>query len=218
MASRRAGISYVMAWAMGIGVGAVAAGAFVGFLVNGPPGRMPPIHTAVNDVAPPTPAPKPIVETNTAAATPPAAASSASAPVKPDGPAAKPSTTEAARGAPPQPAAAPAAHPATPPTPLTSVADIREVQGRLRSVGFNPGPVDGAVGPQTAAAVKQYQDARGLTPTGVADSEVLARLRQESPPPPQQTKAPPPQRTYASAPRQQQRDPLMESIERLFRR
>jgi Putative peptidoglycan binding domain len=213
MATRRAGIGYAMAWAMGIGVGAVAAGAFVGFLVNGPPGRTPPIHTAVNDVAPPTPAPKPVVETNTAAATP---SSDPGAPTKPDPAAAKASTTDGARGA---PSAAPAASPTPPPpTPLTTTADIREMQGRLRSVGFNPGPVDGAAGPQTAAAVKQYQQARGMTPTGVADSDVLARLREESPAP-QQTQAPrPPARTYASAPRQQPRDPLMESIEKLFRR
>jgi len=100
---------------------------------------------------------------------------------------------------------------------------VREVQGRLRAIGLNPGPIDGTAGPQTAAAVKQFQQAHGLPATGVADKEVLARLRQEPAAPQQQAQAPrPPPRTYAAAapppPPPQRRDPLLESIERLFRR
>jgi hypothetical protein len=210
---RRSSLGYVSTWALGIGVGAVALGAFVGFLVNGPPLRptVSIVRSAAN-VAPPTPAaPNKPAETKTAAATPPAKAEMPA--VRPEAEAARDSSASA-----PQPAV----QPAPPPNPLAT-PEVREVQGRLRAVGFNPGPVDGAAGPQTAAAVKQYQQARGLQPTGVPDKEVLARLRQEQPqppPPPQhaQAPAPRPQPRYASAPPPPPRDPLLESIERLFRR
>ena len=62
--------------------------------------------------------------------------------------------------------------------------EVREVQARLRSFGFNPGPIDGAVGAMTTAAVMRYQQARGRWQTGTVDRELLAQLREDAAPKP----------------------------------
>ncbi|WP_296382983.1 peptidoglycan-binding domain-containing protein [Reyranella sp.] len=207
-AKRRSGMGYAVGWALGIGVGAVAAGAFVGFLVNGPPRTT--LPRTIADVAPPSPAP-PVTPAEITNAGPrdtaPAKADTASA-------AAPPARDALPPLRPPQ-----AATPPGPPEPLTS-ADVRDVQSRLRALGFNPGPVDGAAGPQTTGAVKQYQQARGLEASGTLDKDLLARLRLEQPQSQAQAAPPPQRRAYnpPPPPRRQQQDPLLESIERLFRR
>jgi len=45
--------------------------------------------------------------------------------------------------------------------------DVRAMQARLVSMGFDPGPVDGAWGPRTRAAVIEFQLANGLKPDGI---------------------------------------------------
>ena len=47
--------------------------------------------------------------------------------------------------------------------------DVLELQERLRALGFYQGALDGAYGPQTAAAVRRWHESRGLTPAEVAD-------------------------------------------------
>jgi len=232
VAVRRTGWGYAIAWSLGIGVGAVAAGAFVGFLVNGPPGHSS-SHRQVADVAPPTPdVPPPtaqeIVSSKRTPTTVPTAAPAKDSPSSlPAIPAANGATTTAGRTAlPPIPPAKPSPQAAptrsSPPSPpLSSSNDIRELQGRLQSLGFDPGTIDGANGPKTAAAVTRYQQARGLQPTGIADKDMLAELRQEpgatAPPPP----PPPRPRTqsyqYASPPPHQS-NPLVDALNRLFGR
>lgn len=53
---------------------------------------------------------------------------------------------------------------------------VREVQVSLRQQGYDPGPVDGVVGPRTQTALASYQRAQGLAATGHLDSETLVRL------------------------------------------
>ena len=201
------GFGYVILWSLVIGLGAVAAGAFVGFLVNGPPHRST-LHT-IADVVPPTPAvvpaaPQKIVETRAA---PPA--SSAAAPAE-RLPALRPPAMEATHESP-----ATAVPEPQPNGSSLAAGEIREVQGRLRAAGFNPGPIDGSAGPMTTTAVKQYQQARGLAPTGAVDRDVLAKLRQEVPPR-QQARAP--ARNYAAAPPQpSRRGDFLDSLDRMFR-
>jgi hypothetical protein len=52
-----------------------------------------------------------------------------------------------------------------PPTP----ADIQQAQARLQAMGLDPGPLDGTWGPQTEAALRAYQQQRGLPVSGQLD-------------------------------------------------
>jgi hypothetical protein len=54
--------------------------------------------------------------------------------------------------------------------------DIRQVQEALKHRGKNPGPIDGIMGPRTAAALRQFQNDSGLEQTGTLDAATLARL------------------------------------------
>jgi CheY-like chemotaxis protein len=60
--------------------------------------------------------------------------------------------------------------------------EVREVQARLQSLGFNPGSVDGVAGAKTAGAVMRYQQEKGQLQTGMVDRELLEQLRQDTAP------------------------------------
>ena len=53
---------------------------------------------------------------------------------------------------------------------------VKLAQQALSENGINPGPIDGVMGPQTAAALRTYQGREKLPVTGRADAETLARL------------------------------------------
>ena len=44
---------------------------------------------------------------------------------------------------------------------------VRELQAALKALGYNPGPIDGVFGATTEAAVKTFQQARGITADGI---------------------------------------------------
>lgn len=54
--------------------------------------------------------------------------------------------------------------------------NIADVQARLASMGFDPGPIDGEFGPLTSAAIVAFQASRGLAQTGVADPQTRQAL------------------------------------------
>lgn len=56
---------------------------------------------------------------------------------------------------------------------------VREAQVLLRVLGFNPGSADGLVGPNTEAAVREFQQSQGMTVTGHVTGSLLEALRQE---------------------------------------
>jgi peptidoglycan hydrolase-like protein with peptidoglycan-binding domain len=73
--------------------------------------------------------------------------------------------------------------------PLTR-DETRDLQGKLKAAGFDPGPVDGALGPQTRSAVRKYADARAMP--NADNRDLLSRLKTEAPPATATAATPPP--------------------------
>ena len=61
----------------------------------------------------------------------------------------------------------------------TNAEQVRQVQQKLNDMGYHAGSVDGVLGPRTEAALRQFQKARYLEPTGHIDSKTLAALDRE---------------------------------------
>ncbi|MBZ0119578.1 MAG: peptidoglycan-binding protein [Sandaracinaceae bacterium] len=57
--------------------------------------------------------------------------------------------------------------------------EIRDTQHRLQNLGFDVGPIDGAYGHRTRAALAVFQAEHGLDVTGEPDAPTRARLEQE---------------------------------------
>jgi cardiolipin synthase len=53
---------------------------------------------------------------------------------------------------------------------------VADLQTSLKAQGYDPGQVDGIIGPQTLGAVKQFQQAHGLTPDGIVGPKTRAAL------------------------------------------
>lgn len=67
--------------------------------------------------------------------------------------------------------------PAESPPPLRLGADaVRNVQGRLRALGFYTGAVDGQWGPGTEQATMRLQQNRGLQPSGRLDPPTVTAM------------------------------------------
>jgi peptidoglycan hydrolase-like protein with peptidoglycan-binding domain len=54
--------------------------------------------------------------------------------------------------------------------------DVRHAQQALTEKGFHPGPVDGKMGPQTKAALSEFQKKENLKVTGRLDRETKDKL------------------------------------------
>jgi peptidoglycan hydrolase-like protein with peptidoglycan-binding domain len=61
-----------------------------------------------------------------------------------------------------------------------SAKSIKEAQAALRTAGFDPGLIDGRIGPKTKKAIIEFQSANGLTANGQLDSKTLAKLKEHS--------------------------------------
>lgn len=62
--------------------------------------------------------------------------------------------------------------------------EVTRIQRMLSAVGYSPGPSDGVFGPQTTAAVKAFQSAKGLVPDGIVGSATWGALLQLTAPAP----------------------------------
>ena len=62
----------------------------------------------------------------------------------------------------------------------TADRDIRAAQRALQAKGFNPGPIDGLMGPRTSAALREFQQKEDLKETGRLDAETRAHLMASS--------------------------------------
>jgi peptidoglycan hydrolase-like protein with peptidoglycan-binding domain len=54
---------------------------------------------------------------------------------------------------------------------------VRSIQKSLAALGYDPGPADGAMGPRTSAAIREFQADYGLPVTGQASGELELSLR-----------------------------------------
>ena len=68
----------------------------------------------------------------------------------------------------------------------------RLIQQRRRNEGFDPGTPDGLFGPPTRAAIRDWQQSRGASPTGYLNGAEAELLRTAAAPPPAVPEAPPP--------------------------
>ena len=60
--------------------------------------------------------------------------------------------------------------------PRAAPRRLRQVQARLQAAGFAPGAADGQLGPHTRAALRQYQQRKGLPVTGVPNRQTWKAL------------------------------------------
>lgn len=65
--------------------------------------------------------------------------------------------------------------------PLADTDDdgVTGVQARLSNLGYDPGAVDGVLGPRTAEAIEAFQRAHQLEATGKIDDQLLSALKDE---------------------------------------
>jgi len=96
----------------------------------------------------------------------PAPRATASQPASPAQPSANPAQPSAPAASPAQPAT-----PAVPPP-----AAVKTLQQQLGQLNYYEGPVDGIMGPQTIAAVKDLQRQAGLPQTGTMNPATQAAL------------------------------------------
>ena len=52
----------------------------------------------------------------------------------------------------------------------------RDIQIALKNAGFDPGSLDGKIGPKTRQAIKDFQKSKGLVPDGVVGPKTWASL------------------------------------------
>ena len=57
---------------------------------------------------------------------------------------------------------------------------VSRVQSGLVRLGYEPGPVDGVMGPQTAEAIRRYQSDHGLLTDGRATAQLADHIDQQS--------------------------------------
>jgi Putative peptidoglycan binding domain len=53
---------------------------------------------------------------------------------------------------------------------------VRDAQVALRDAGYEPGRIDGVMGPRTQAAIREFQQAHGLPQTGTLDATTQQQL------------------------------------------
>ena len=67
-------------------------------------------------------------------------------------------------------------------TPDITASLVRLVQRHLADLGFDPGPIDGLMGPRTRAAIERFERDQGLPESGEISFELLDRIRRATAP------------------------------------
>ena len=61
---------------------------------------------------------------------------------------------------------------------IAGEVNIEKVQVALENAGYNPGKIDGKIGPKTKKTLKKFQDANGLRADGVLGFKTLSKLKE----------------------------------------
>ena len=61
-------------------------------------------------------------------------------------------------------------------TPAKGSMDVKKLQEGLQKLGYDPGPVDGILGPKTSAALRTFQQDNGLKADGKPGKATTAKL------------------------------------------
>ena len=56
---------------------------------------------------------------------------------------------------------------------------VKELQEILKEAGFQPGPIDGEMGPRTRAAIREFQKKEGWMPSGIVDFETWTEVSRQ---------------------------------------
>lgn len=88
-----------------------------------------------------------------------------------------------------------------------NLPQVKELQDKLRAAGHDPGASDGWYGKKTAAAVRAYQEANGLTVDGDAGPQTLGKLGMGGANNTRPRETPPEETPPAPAPRQPASEP-----------
>ena len=59
---------------------------------------------------------------------------------------------------------------------MTKKIRINDIQKALKNAGFNPGPIDGRMGPKTKKAISDFQRENNLTVDGIVGKKTWAKL------------------------------------------
>ncbi len=63
--------------------------------------------------------------------------------------------------------------------PIADQATVSDLQLRLKTLGYDPGPADGQLGPKTRAAIRAYQRDAGLKADGMVTTTLLKSMKVE---------------------------------------
>lgn len=87
------------------------------------------------------------------------------------------------------------------------IFDVKEIQTRLLAHGYDPGPLDGLMGPKTNLAITDMQKALGISPSGLVGPWMMEQLKKDTrpkpvpkPPEPAPTPVPPVEKPPVQAP------------------
>lgn len=62
------------------------------------------------------------------------------------------------------------------PSAVAGPLSVQDIQTALKNAGFYSGAIDGKMGPDTATAIKKFQEANGLTADGIVGAKTKGEL------------------------------------------
>lgn len=83
--------------------------------------------------------------------------------------------------------------------PVREANPVERVQRALAALGYDPGPIDGAMGPSTRGAIRAFENENDLEETGAVSEDLIARLEEAAAKKTAATEATPAENTSSAA-------------------